>query len=75
MGIPCRWHGTWRFVNADGEAQQKLTLVFRVDKWSGTLMKTTNETLDAQFFSLNSLPAMEPYHFETLEDLKNFQSD
>ena len=43
--------------------------VFRVDSYSGLLIKETDETIDARFFPIEEVPS--GYH-ETLEDLENF---
>lgn len=59
-------------INAAGEAQQKLTIVFHVLQWSGTLQTETEETIDARFFAEDDLPPLAPYHAETLEDLRQY---
>lgn len=61
------------FVNAAGEAQQKLTVVFLVPRWTGALQTQTEETIDARFFPLDELPPLAPYHAETIEDLRQFR--
>ena len=45
---------------------------FRVDEWTGRLVKETDETIDAGFFFEDDLPeAYEPYT-EAFEDLERF---
>jgi len=39
---------------------------------NGIFLAETDETVDTRFFSPDELPVLEPYHLETLEDLKNF---
>ena len=49
-----------------------VSFVFRVDKWSGTLSSTTDETVAAHFFQLDSLPETSPMYHETITDLQQF---
>jgi ADP-ribose pyrophosphatase YjhB (NUDIX family) len=58
------------FVTAYGDPYQPLSITFLVKEWRGQLLATTDETLDAHFYSLKELPPNLPavYH-ETLEDL------
>lgn len=60
------------FTNAYGGEHQMFTVVFRVDEWSGTLNRRTNETLDARFFAPDELPNLAPVYQETLDDLVRF---
>jgi ADP-ribose pyrophosphatase YjhB (NUDIX family) len=60
------------FTNAFGGEHQMFALVFRVDRWEGTLVTQTDETIDAQFFSLDSLPDMPAHHQETLLDVQAY---
>jgi ADP-ribose pyrophosphatase YjhB (NUDIX family) len=61
------------FVTAYGDPYQPLSIVFLVKEWRGQLQATTDETLDARFYSLKELPPNLPavYH-ETLEDLLRY---
>ena len=61
------------FTNSYGGQHQMLAFVFRVDSWSGQLLSTTDETVDARFFALDALPDNLPalYH-ETLADVQAF---
>ena len=60
------------FVNAYGNEHQMLALVFRVDDWSGSLLRDTDETRDAQFFDLDDLPETYDLYRETIHDLNEF---
>jgi 8-oxo-dGTP pyrophosphatase MutT (NUDIX family) len=44
-------------VNMYGDHNQVFATVFRVDEWTGPVLRQTDETLDAQFFALDDLPA------------------
>lgn len=64
----------YSFVTAYGDPYQMISFVFRVDKWSGDLLKTTDETINARFFSLDDLPEnLSPLYRETLQDLIEFE--
>lgn len=65
-------HPRYSIVTAFGDPYQIVSFVFRVDKWSGTLSSTTDETRDARFFQLDNLPETSPMYHETLADLRNF---
>jgi ADP-ribose pyrophosphatase YjhB (NUDIX family) len=60
------------FTNAFGGEHQMCALVFRVDRWEGTLVRHTDETIDARFFRLDSLPDMPAHHDETLLDVQAY---
>lgn len=63
----------FHFTNSYGGEHQMLAFVFLVSQWSGTLQQETDETVAAQFFPLDALPANRPtFYDETLEDMKNF---
>ena len=60
-----------RFTAPTRPDAQLLTVAFRVDKWSGNLLKTTNETDDAKWFTIDeirNLPDLMPMYLETVED-------
>ena len=63
-----------RFAGKDlyGNEYQLLILQFRVDEWSGTLVKETDETVDAGFFFENELPEGYGHYREALNDLESF---
>ncbi|NUS00445.1 MAG: NUDIX domain-containing protein [Kribbellaceae bacterium] len=60
------------FTNAFGGEHQMFSVVFRVDRWSGSLLSETDETRDARFFARDELPPLRPAYLETLEDLDAF---
>ena len=71
-----------RFAGKDawGNDYQLLAFQFRVDRWTGSLVKETDETVDAGFFSEDELPdAYEHYRFEqyreAFEDLERFSGE
>ncbi len=60
-----------RFTAPTRPDAQLLTVAFRVQTWSGTLLSTTNETDDARWFTINALralPDLMPMYLETIED-------
>lgn len=60
-----------RFTAPTRPEAQLLTVAYRVDEWSGELQRTTNETDDARWFSVNELrrlPDLMPSYLETIED-------
>lgn len=60
------------FTNAFGGRHQMLSFVFRVDTWTGTLVRQTDETVDAEFFARDHLPDTAALYRETLDDLDRF---
>jgi ADP-ribose pyrophosphatase YjhB (NUDIX family) len=60
------------FTNAYGAHHQMFAVVFRVDRWSGSLRTETDETRDARFFSRSDLPPLRDVYRETLADLDAF---
>jgi ADP-ribose pyrophosphatase YjhB (NUDIX family) len=60
------------FTNAYGGQHQMFAVVFRVDRWSGSLLAETDETRDARFFSRSELPPLRRVYEETLADLDAF---
>ncbi|MFC7619848.1 NUDIX domain-containing protein [Microlunatus sp. GCM10028923] len=57
------------FTNAYGGQHQLFTVAFRVDRWSGSLLSETDETVDARFFARSNLPEINSVYLETLQDL------
>ncbi len=60
-----------RFTAPTRPEAQLLTVAYRVDEWSGELQRTTNETDDARWFSvdvLRVLPDLMGSYRETIED-------
>ena len=61
--------------NMFGDVYQHFVVLFRVDEWSGELVRATDETIDAGFFAEPSLPApLSRTVAETLADLAAFES-
>lgn len=61
------------FTTAYNDHYQMFALVFRVNRWSGTLQTATEETAGARFFAYDELPAdMPELYLETLEDVRNY---
>ncbi len=60
------------FTNAYGGQHQMLSIVFRIDAWTGTLTTVTSETSNARFFALDELPELPALYHETLADLQRF---
>lgn len=63
------------FTNSYGGHHQMFAVVFRVDRWSGSLLAETNETRDARFFPRSALPPLRDVYQETLADLDAFDGD
>lgn len=61
------------FVTAYGDPYQMFSLVFVIDEWSGQLRTTTDETTDARFFALDSLPEIPAIYQETIADWKAYR--
>ena len=60
-----------RFTAPTRPDAQLLTVAYRVDRWSGELLRRTDETDDARWFSveeLRRLPDLMPSYLETIED-------
>lgn len=65
----------YTFTNMYGHTYQLFTTAFRVDGWSGNLVRITDETTDARFFAPGELPGdLAPVVHETLADLAVFES-
>jgi ADP-ribose pyrophosphatase YjhB (NUDIX family) len=56
-----------------GDPYQIVNFIFRVDEWSGKLVKETDETIDAGFFPVDDLPEIYPHHLQTLDELHEFE--
>ena len=65
----------FQYTNHYGNKVQMLSTVFIIEKWSGTLVRQTDETLDARFFSLENLPELPPHYEETIEDYRKYLDD
>jgi 8-oxo-dGTP pyrophosphatase MutT (NUDIX family) len=63
------------FVTSYGDPYQTFRVVFLVTEWTGSLLRQTDETVDAQFFSRDALPDIPDIYHETLADLDSFTGD
>jgi ADP-ribose pyrophosphatase YjhB (NUDIX family) len=65
----------YTFTNMYGDTYQLYMTVFRVDEWTGELVRQTDETTDAGFFAVDELPTSMPSVIltETLTDLAAFE--
>lgn len=59
-------------TNSYGAENKMLAIVFLVHEWSGDLIRETDETIDARFFSLSDLPEIPELYHETIDDLKAY---
>ena len=69
--IPFAVYSEPRFTAPTRPEAQLLTVAYRVDEWSGELQRSTNETDDARWFTveeLRELPDLMPSYLETIED-------
>jgi ADP-ribose pyrophosphatase YjhB (NUDIX family) len=66
---------TFAGTDAWGNDYQLIMFQFRVDRWSGSLVKETDETTDAGFFSQDELPEGYEQYREALEDLERFSGE
>jgi 8-oxo-dGTP pyrophosphatase MutT (NUDIX family) len=65
---------THTIVNAFGDTYQLHTSAFRVDAWTGSLIRETEETVDADFFDAARLPSPAVQAVRrTLSDLARFE--
>ncbi|NOU98617.1 NUDIX domain-containing protein [Paenibacillus planticolens] len=68
---------TQTFTDRWGNEHHVIEYLFRVDNWAGTLEKETNESLDAAFYPLDSLPEASSdlfarHHERVINDYKKF---
>jgi ADP-ribose pyrophosphatase YjhB (NUDIX family) len=64
----------YTLTNMYGHTYQLFIVAFRVDRWSGELLRVTDETTDARFFGADELPPdLSPVVHETLADLAAFE--
>ena len=67
-----------RFTAPTRPDAQLLTVAYRVDEWSGDLLRATNETDDARWFTIaevRGLADLMPMYLETIEDCLAATSD
>jgi len=62
----------YTYTNMYGHTYQLFITSFRVDGWSGELLRETDETTDARFFTSEEMPPS-PVAAETLADLAAFE--
>ena len=55
-----------------GNQYQPIVLFFQINEWTGTVVQETDETVDARFFPLDTLPDLTPRDRECIQDLMNF---
>lgn len=61
-------------TNMFGDTYQLFIVAFRVERWTGELVRVTEETTDARFFGPDELPhELAPVVHETLTDLSAFE--
>jgi hypothetical protein len=61
-------------TNPFGHTYQLHASAFRVDAWRGTLVRTSDETVDAAFFDLDALPEpLTPNVRFVMDDLARFE--
>jgi 8-oxo-dGTP pyrophosphatase MutT (NUDIX family) len=61
-------------TSASGDQIQMFVLVFRVERWRGSLVTCTDETTHARFFAPDDLPLDLPALYrETLADLEQYE--
>ena len=65
----------YTFKSAYGDKYQGLVFAFRVDEWSGELLKATEETTDARFLDLACHPDVYARYRAFLDDLSDFTGD
>ena len=65
----------YTFKSAYGDYYQGLVFAFRVDEWSGELVKETEETTDARFLDPATHADVYAQYQEFLNDLSDFTGD
>ena len=69
--VPFAVYSEPRFTAPTRPDAQLLSVAYRVDEWSGDLLRQTNETDDARWFDIDELRALSdlmPAYLETIED-------
>ena len=61
------------FTNVYGGHHQTFNLIFRVDEWTGSLVRETDETLEARFFAMDAIPEVVEYEGEVMNDATSFK--
>jgi 8-oxo-dGTP pyrophosphatase MutT (NUDIX family) len=65
-------HPRYAFTYPNGDKIKNFILSFMVTGWSGTLLRSTDETLDARFFFPDHLPDTHEAYLETIEDSRRY---
>ena len=65
----------YTFKSAYGDYYQGLVFAFRVDEWSGELVRETEETTDARFLDPSQYPDVYAQYRRFLDDLSDFTGD
>ena len=60
------------FTSAYGNDYQGLVFAFRIDEWSGDLVRETDESTDAQFLDESEHPDAYAQYREFMDDLNSF---
>lgn len=64
----------YTFTNMYADTYQLFVVAFRIDQWAGELARETDETTDAGFFALDSLPTpLSSTVTETVADLAAYE--
>ncbi|MBC7321216.1 NUDIX domain-containing protein [bacterium] len=67
-------HPKYSYIS-HGYEYQMVTFVFKITDWDGTLIKETDETLNARFLPLEDLKEFDipPLYLETINDLRDYE--
>ena len=65
----------YTFKSAYGDSYQGLVFAFRVDDWSGDLLKETEETTDARFLDPADHPDVYARYRQFLDDVRDYTGD
>ena len=71
---PFAFYTRYTYTNDYGHTYQQILMSFRIHSWEGELLRQTEESVDAGFFSLDALPGPKSLIIdETLRDLAEFE--
>jgi 8-oxo-dGTP pyrophosphatase MutT (NUDIX family) len=72
---PFAFYSAYTYTNEWGHTYQQILMSFRIDSWTGELVRKTEESVDAAFFPLDALPGPKSFIIdETLADLASFEA-
>jgi 8-oxo-dGTP pyrophosphatase MutT (NUDIX family) len=72
---PFAFYSSYTYTNDYGHTYQQILMSFRIHTWEGTLLRQTDESVDAGFFPLDALPGPKSFVLdETLADLASFEA-